>query len=220
MSVKVAVILSGCGVFDGSEIHESVSLLIALSAQGVAYQCYAPDRSQTEVIDHAKSLPTDEQRSVLAESARIARGDVLPLTASVASKVDAAFFPGGFGVAKQLSDFAKQQADMTVQSDVLAFGRAMVAAKNPMGFMCIAPILMPHFYPKGIRVTLGRAGDEAKQLETMGAVHVQASASEVVVDEVHRAASTPAYMLAQQPHEILNAAQGLVAQVMSWVEGD
>jgi enhancing lycopene biosynthesis protein 2 len=218
MSDKVAVILSGSGVFDGSELHEAVALLMALAQCGQDYHCYAPDIDQIEVVDHLKQTAVpNEKRSVLQESARIARGKVLPLTEAVAHDVNAAFFPGGFGVAKQLSDFARSGDAMSVQEDVLAFGRAMVALHKPMGFMCIAPILMPHFYPQGIRCTVGDQGEVADAIAHMGGVHVVAQASEVVVDSKHLAASTPAYMLAEHPSEVLSAAQALVKHILTWL---
>src|SRR5688572_22621400 len=103
---RVAVVLSGCGVYDGAEIHESVLTLLALDRAGVEITCVAPDVDQHHVVDHVGGSPTSERRRVLVESARIARGKVTPLAQLAAADVDAAIFPGGFGAAKNLCDFA------------------------------------------------------------------------------------------------------------------
>ena len=116
--LRTAVVLSGCGVFDGSECTESVAMLVTLSRQGCEVQCYAPDIPQHHVLDHTKDAEIEQERNVMVESARIARGNIKPLTDLITTDYDAIFFPGGFGAAKNLSDFGIKGADMTVHSDV------------------------------------------------------------------------------------------------------
>lgn len=204
---KVAVILSGCGVFDGAEIHESVLTLLALSQRGIAYQCFAPDMPQLHVVNHLTGdVMEAEQRNVLVESARIARGEVLPVSALVASDYDALLVPGGFGAAKNLSDFALAGADCQVQSDVLRGCREFAELGKPAGYMCIAPAVAARVYPEGVRLTIGNDKGTADAIRAMGAEHVDCDVENVVVDEGHRLVTTPAYMLA---NNIAEAAQGI-----------
>ena len=139
---KIAVVLSGCGVFDGAEIHESVLTLLAINRQGGEYQCFAPDVPQAHVIDHRSGKETGETRNVLTESARIARGKIEDLAAFRAEDYDALMFPGGFGAAKNLSSFAFDGPDCIVQKDVSAAIAAMRAAGKPIGALCISPAIM------------------------------------------------------------------------------
>lgn len=115
---KVAVVLSGCGVFDGSEIHEATSTLIALSMRGIAYQCFAPNIPQHQVINHLTGEEMNESRNVLVESARIARGDIKDLGDFSAEEYDAVIFPGGFGVAKNLCNLAFDGAACEVNEEI------------------------------------------------------------------------------------------------------
>ena len=75
MNRKVAVILSGCGVYDGSEIYESVITLLRLDQRGAKVQCFAPNIEQMHVINHLTGEEMPEKRNVLVESARLARGE-------------------------------------------------------------------------------------------------------------------------------------------------
>ena len=120
MSKKIAIILSGCGVYDGAEIHETVLTLLRLSQQGAQVQCFAPDKPQMHVINHLTGEEMPEQRNVLVESGRITRGQSRDVRELKAADFDALIMPGGFGVAKNLSDFAVKGADCTVDADVLA----------------------------------------------------------------------------------------------------
>ena len=140
--MRVGVVLSGCGVYDGTEIHEAALTLYFLDRSGAKIICMAPDAAQMHVIDHGKGSPTDEKRNVLVESARIARGEIKDLSAVSAADLDALIFPGGFGAAKNLCDFAVKGADCSVhpRSRTGSF-RQMHESKKPLGFLCIAPVL-------------------------------------------------------------------------------
>jgi len=211
--MKVAVILSGCGVYDGAEIHESVLTLLALSRAGVHSQCLAPNVNQSHVINHLTGeVATGETRNVLVEAARIARGDILDVGKANPADYSALFFPGGFGAAKNLCDFAFAGADCAVQPDVLKFASAFAAARKPVCFICIAPAMIPRIYGAGARATIGTDRDTAAAIEKMGGVHVACSVREIVVDEQHRIVSTPAYMLA---HNIAEAAAGIEQAVQA-----
>lgn len=214
MTKKVAVILSGCGVFDGAEIHESVITLLRLDQRGVQVQCFAPNVAQLHVINHLTGEEAPESRNVLVESARIARGNVKDVREAKVEDFDALIIPGGFGAAKNLSDFALKGADCTVQPDVLALGRAFAAAGKPIGLICIAPSLAARFYGEGVICTIGNAPDTAAALEKMGAVHEECVVGDVVEDAQRKLVTTPAYMLAQSISEAAAGINKLVDRVL------
>ncbi|NRA83410.1 MAG: isoprenoid biosynthesis glyoxalase ElbB [Gammaproteobacteria bacterium] len=204
---KIAVILSGCGVFDGAEIHESVLSLLAIKRLGGDYQCFAPDITQLDVIDHLSGeVISTDQRNVLQESARIARGEIKSLTEFNVNDFDALLVPGGFGAAKNLSNFAITGHDCEINQLVLTACRSVAAAKKPAAYLCIAPTLMPNVYPPGVSLTIGNDPQTVAQIEKMGAKHVDCLVSDYVFDQEHNVLSTPAYMLA---NDILEASVGI-----------
>jgi len=194
---KVGVVLSGCGVYDGSEIHEAVLTLLALDRLGAQIICMAPDVSQMHVIDHSKGEPSKgENRNVMVESARIARGEIKNMKDMTANDLDALIFPGGFGAAKNLCTFAVDGVDCSVNADVERLVKEMHAAKKPQGFICIAPVLaariLGEFKP---RLTIGKDADTASAIEKMGGTHVNCNVDEAAIDNVNKIVSAPAYML-------------------------
>jgi enhancing lycopene biosynthesis protein 2 len=215
MSKQVAIILSGCGVFDGAEIHESVLTMLALEENNAEYQCFAPDIRQHHVINHLSGEPMNEQRNVLIESARIARGKVKPVAQLSADQFDALIFPGGFGAAKNLSDFALKGANCQVEPSVLAAAQRFVAAKKPLGFICISPAMIPLIYGQKAKFTIGNDADTAAAIETMGGQHVCCPVDEFVVDRDYKIVSTPAYMLANNLSEAAAGIRKLVAEVLA-----
>lgn len=214
MSKKVAVILSGCGVFDGAEIHESVLTLLRLSQQGAQVQCFAPDKPQMHVINHLTGEETGETRNVLVESARIARGQAKDVRELKAADFDALILPGGFGAAKNLSDFAVKGADCTVDADVLAAIGQFRDAKKPIGLMCIAPALSARIFGEGVSCTIGNDEGTAGALEAMGARHQVCAVDNIVLDAGHCLVTTPAYMLAQSIAEAATGINALVDKVL------
>jgi len=206
MKQKVAVILSGCGVYDGAEIHESVLTLLRLDQRGAQVQCFAPNIPQLHVIDHYRGDEMDQQRNVLEESARIARGNIKDLHELHVADFDAVILPGGFGVAKNLSDFALLGARCTVQPDVLATTQAFVKAGKPVGLICIAPALAAKIFGAGVTCTIGTDHETAQAMTAMGAVHAECAVDDIVIDTQHKLVTTPAYMLAQS---ISQAAAGI-----------
>jgi enhancing lycopene biosynthesis protein 2 len=212
---KVAVILSGCGVFDGAEIHESVLTLWALEQEGAEYQCLAPDIEQAHVINHLTGEEMPEKRNVLVESARIARGNIKSLAEANPNDYAALILPGGFGAAKNLCDFAFKGADCKVNDQVLTFCKAMAEAKKPIGFICIAPAMIPHVYGEGAKATIGTDAETAAAIEKMGGQHVSCPVDEFVIDEERRVVSTPAYMLAGSISEAASGITKLVKQVVA-----
>ncbi|MGY0147266.1 isoprenoid biosynthesis glyoxalase ElbB [Edwardsiella tarda] len=211
---RVGVVLSGCGVFDGSEIHEAVLTLLALSRAGAQAVCLAPDREQTQVIDHRSGEAVAERRNMLAEAARIARGEVTPLAQGDASQLDALIVPGGFGAAKNLSSLASDGAACWVDSDLQRLVRELHQAGKPLGFICIAPALLPKLLGAPVRVTIGNDAGTAAAIEAMGGQHVACPVDEIVVDTAQRVVTTPAYMLAGSIAEAAQGIDKLVAQVL------
>ena len=212
---KIGVVLIGCGVYDGTEIHEAVITLLSIARSGAQAICFAADKTQTDVINHLTGEPMAESRNVLVEAARIARGDIQPLAAARAEDLDALIVPGGFGAAKNLSNFASQGAECLVDSDLKALTLAMHEAGKPLGFMCIAPALLPKIFPIPLRITIGTDLDTAEVVEEMGAEHVPCPVDDIVVDEEHKVVTTPAWMLAQNIAEAASGIEKLVARVLA-----
>lgn len=210
---RVGVILSGCGVFDGSEVQEASATLISLAQHGIEYQCMAPDRD-FDVIDHRTQEPTGEKRNVLTESARIARGEILDLKDVKGADYDAFFLPGGFGAAKNLCTFATMGPDCEVDPQVERVLREASDAGKPIGFICIAPALGAKvFGDKGVRLTIGHDAGTAEAVGKTGATHVEADAEQIVIDDEHNMVSTPAYMEAKNPAQVYAGINALVENI-------
>jgi enhancing lycopene biosynthesis protein 2 len=213
---KVAVLLSGSGVFDGTELHESVLTLLEIARSGANYQCFAPDIAQLHVVNHLTGeVDEADNRNVLVESARIARGDVLPVVELNVNEFDALIIPGGFGAAKNLCNFALAGAEHIIDPSVKHFISQFTEAKKPVGFMCISPVMIPQCYEAGVLGTIGSDVDTAAAFEKQGGRHQVAQVDAIVVDEVNKVVSTPAYMLADNIVDAHNGIAKLVARVLS-----
>ncbi|WP_210397210.1 isoprenoid biosynthesis glyoxalase ElbB [Motiliproteus sediminis] len=212
---KVAVILAGCGVYDGSEIYESVLTLFNLEQQGASYQCMAPNIDQLHVIDHRTGeVAEGETRNVLTEAARLARGNIIDLADANPDDYDALIIPGGFGAAKNLSDFALEGSACQVNAQVASFARAMAAADKPVGLICIAPAMTPRLFGEGTICTIGHDQDTAAAISAMGGQHERCDVDEVVIDTDRKIVTTPAYMLAGSISEADSGISKLVAEVV------
>jgi enhancing lycopene biosynthesis protein 2 len=219
MSMKqVAVVLSGCGVYDGAEIHEAVLTLLALDRAGAQAVCFAPDKAQLHVINHLSGEEMPESRNVLLESARIARGKIQALSLADAEQLDALIVPGGFGAAKNLSSFATQGAECSVDPDLSKLIREMHKKNKPMGFMCIAPTLLPKVFDQPLRLTIGNDPDLGEVIDAMGGEPVICPVDDIVVDIENKVVTTPAYMLAQSIGEAAQGIDKLVSRVLDLVE--
>ena len=214
MSKKIAVILSGCGVYDGAEIHESVITLLRLDQRGAQVQCFAPDIAQLHVINHLTGVEMPESRNVLVESARIARGAVKDIGQANAADFDALIVPGGFGAAKNLSNFAVEGAGCSINPQVLALAEAFAEAGKPVGLICISPALAAKIYGPGVTCTIGNDADTAAALDKMGATHVECTVEDIVEDPARKLVSTPAYMLGKNISEVASGINKLVDRVL------
>ncbi len=217
---KFAVILAGCGHKDGTEINEAVCLLLAIDQHQCEYQCFAPDRPQAEVIDHVTgNKVANAKRNIMTEAARIARGNIMPIEQFKAKDYDALFFPGGFGAAKNLCNYAFKGADMEVQPDVARAILEMYEAKKPIGAMCIAPVMLARLIP-GVHVTLGTEGsDVADHVRSWGAHHVQTEHGDVCADNGNLVFTTPAFMLDATLKDVYDGAYNMVEAVLEYLEG-
>jgi enhancing lycopene biosynthesis protein 2 len=218
MKAKVGVLLSGCGVFDGSEIHEAVLTLLALDRAGAIAVCMAPDIPQLHVVNHYTQEESAETRNVLVESARIARGDIRDIATMGAKDLDALIIPGGFGAAKNLSDFALKGAQSTVQVQVERLLQEMVAAAKPVGAICIAPVTLTRaLAEKHPEVTIGTDTETADAIEKMGGVHKRCSVDMIHVDQTNKLVSTPAYMLGPNIKDVAVGIERLVKQIIAMI---
>jgi len=216
---RFAVILSGCGVFDGSEIHESVLTLLAIDRLGGRYRCYAPDRPQWHVVNHLTgAVAAGESRNVLVESARIARGEISDLASFDPAEADALILPGGFGAAKNLSSFVSDGAACTVDPAVERAVRAMAAAGKPIGALCIAPAVLARILGDGVELTIGHDPATAAAITATGAHHRSADQAEVVVDRAHKVATSPCYMLPSSIATIAEGAENTVRALLDLIE--
>ncbi len=218
MKKKIGVVLSGCGVYDGSEIHEAVFTLLAIDRNGAEAVCMAPDMELDEV-NHISGEATGAKRNVLLESARIARGKVRNISEVKATELDALIFPGGFGAAKNLCTFAFKGAAATIQPEVARLLREVAAAKKPIGAICIAPALVAatlgkEYQPK---VTIGNDAGTAAAIQQTGSEHIDCPVREFVVDKQNRIVSTPAYMLAERISEAYDGIDKTVKAVIDMI---
>ncbi|MBI4208618.1 MAG: isoprenoid biosynthesis glyoxalase ElbB [Deltaproteobacteria bacterium] len=222
MPQKVGVILSGCGVLDGAEIHESVLTLLALDRSGAEAVCMSPNKDQRDVVNHLTNQPMrGEKRNVLIEAARIARGKIRDIKEIHAKDIDAVILPGGYGAAKNLSDYAVKGADCEVDPEVSRLLREMTAAKKPIGAICISPVVLA----KAMQVdgavhptlTIGCDRGVAGDLQKMGSSHQECPVQEFVVDKENKIVTTPAYMLGPGIKEVAQGIEKLVKAVLALI---
>lgn len=216
MKKKIGVILSGCGVYDGSEIHESVITMLAIDRAGAEMLLCAPDVEQMHVVNHLTGdVSVGESRNVLVESARIARGAIRDSAEVKADEIDALILPGGFGAAKNLCDFAVQGSSCSVDEGIARLLKEVHSQGKPIAAVCIAPAVLARVLgEENPSLTIGADFDTAEALESMGARHVTCPVRECVVDEENRIITTPAYMLAQNMAEAADGIEQTVKELM------
>lgn len=212
---KIAVILSGCGYLDGAEITEAISTLVAIGQQGAEYQCFAPNKDVAET-NHITQKPTGQNRNVMQEAARIARGEIQPLEELKVQGFDALAFPGGFGAALHLCDFAQKGSGGNIDPEVLRIVKEFHDAKKPIAAICIAPAIMAlAFGDKGVNVTIGDDQGTASEVEKTGAKHSNCAVEKYVVDTANKVITTPAYMYGTaKPHQIFEGVSGAIAELI------
>jgi enhancing lycopene biosynthesis protein 2 len=211
---KFAVILSGSGVFDGAEIHEATLTLLAIKKSGADYEIFAPDIDQYHVINHITGEVMHEKRNVLVESARIARGKIKSLNQFKAGHFDAIILPGGFGAAKNLSNWAFEGDNCKVNPEVEKALKEMHNAKKPIGAMCIAPVILAKLFP-GTNLTTGDDKASGDFIKKMGSGYTRTSHGEVIADKTKKLFSTPCYMLDADIVKIAEGTENLVREMLA-----
>ena len=215
---KVGLVLSGCGVNDGSEIHEAVITMLELDKAGAEMVLMAPNIDQLHVINHATGEEMDDSRNVLIESARISRGNIEDIAGVTSDNLDALIFPGGFGVSKNLSDYAMSGMECSVNPDVLRLSREVHNNQKPIGVICIAPAIMAKILAGDTELTIGFDEQTAADIDAMGAKHVLCPVDEIVIDKEKKVVSTPAYMEAKSIKEAASGIEKLVAEILSMIK--
>lgn len=210
---KFAVILAGCGVYDGAEIHEATLSMYAIMKNGAEYKIFAPDIKQHHVINHITGEEMNEDRNVLIESARIARGQISPLSAFKPEDFDAILFPGGFGAAKSLSNFAFKGAEAKVDIQVKKAIQDMHLTKKPIGALCISPALIALSLDK-LEMTIGNDKATAEALSNLGVHHIETSHGDVIHDKLNNVFTTPCYMLDANILDIAQGAESIIEAMM------
>jgi len=218
---KIGVLLSGCGVNDGAEIHESVITMLALDRAGVEAVMMAPNIDQMHVVNHYTGQEMDEFRNVLVESSRIARGNIKDMAEVTGNDIDALIIPGGFGVVKNLCDYAMAGSECSINPDVFRLVTEVHLLQKPIGAICIAPAMMAKILgeqDQSAEMTIGSNESTANDIKTMGSTHVTCSVTEMVVDKEKKIITTPAYMEAQSIKEAAEGIEKLVVEILSMVE--
>ncbi|KAH1185165.1 glutamine amidotransferase-like class 1 domain-containing protein 3A, mitochondrial [Mauremys mutica] len=222
MGKRVALVLAGCGVLDGSEVHEASAALVHLSRGGAQVRIFAPNIEQMHVVDHFRGSPTEEKRNVLVESARLARGNIEDLAELKVGEFDAVIFPGGFGVAKNLCSWAVDGKNCTVNELVKSTLQAFHSAKKPIGLCCISPVLAAKVFP-GCEVTVGHDknvdgrfpdAETASAIVELGCKHICKDVTESHVDATNKIVTTCAFMCKAPLHEIFDGIGTMVAEVL------
>ncbi len=214
---KIAVILSGCGVYDGSEIHEATLTLYAIDKNGAEYQIFAPDMQQHDVVNHLTGKTINETRNVLVEAARIARGNILSLDKFNAKKFDAVIFPGGFGAAQNLSTYAFDGVNCKVNTQVADAIKSMAKLNKPIGALCISPVIIAKVL-SDVELTIGQDAHTANDVSQMGATHKNTNNGEVVVDMKNKIVTNPCYMLNATIAQIGEGADNVVKSILELIE--
>lgn len=219
MAKRIGVLLSGCGRFDGSEIHETVLTLLALDRAGVDILCAAPDVNHHHVINHLTQEEMDETRNVLVESSRIARGNIIDLKSLHAQEIDGLILPGGFGAAKNFSTFAIKGPDAQIDPQVSGLLQQMHKAAKPIGAICISSttvvMALNKYQP---HVTIGKDTAVAAAINSFGGVHHLCDVDSVHVDIHNKIVSTPAYMLGPGIKDVAVGIEKLVQKVIALIE--
>ena len=216
MKKKIAILIGGCGHRDGSEIHETTMTMLAVEEHGATYQMFAPNRNQDHVLNHLDGTEMHEQRNMLVEAARIARGNILPLENFDVNQFDAVIFPGGFGVAKNFFNYAFKGMDCEVDEQIAHIIQSVHQAGKPIGALCISPVLMAKILGN-ITVTIGQDAKTARDIEQMGATNVNTSNGDVVTDKKNKIFSTPCYMLDANLVDIHEDAYNLVEAMIEYM---
>ncbi|WP_375327027.1 isoprenoid biosynthesis glyoxalase ElbB [Candidatus Tisiphia endosymbiont of Nemotelus uliginosus] len=211
---KVAVVISGCGHLDGAEIFETVFTLLELDKHQTEVKIFAPNIKQLQVINHLTQEKMPEQRNVLVESARIARGQIRALPELKVQNFDALILPGGFGAALNLSDLAANNENAKVIADFKEIIVQFYKAAKPIGAICISPALLALALKEHAKITI-TLGNKNELIQKLAATEQTCLADNIAVDEKNKLVTTPAFMLNAPLTQIHTGISALVAKVIN-----
>lgn len=195
MEKKVAVILSGCGFLDGTEIGEALLSLLAIQTQGMTHHCFALDRDQKKVTSHRTQKDVNETRNILDESGRIARCDVQPIDQLKGKDYDLLWMPGGYGSLVNHSDFTEKGVNCSLDAEINRVINEFYEHRKPIVALCISPLIVAKALEgKGVTITLGTKDEPFENLEKLGHKPKRCRADEYALDPKHHIYSAPAYM--------------------------
>ncbi|MBU2590965.1 MAG: isoprenoid biosynthesis glyoxalase ElbB [Nitrospinota bacterium] len=223
---KVAVVLSGCGVYDGSEIQEAVITMLEIRKNGAEYQCFAPDKEHFHIINHLTGEEMPEKRNILIEAARIARGDIKPLSELRGKDYDAIVIPGGFGSAKNLTRWGIDGPKGDIDPDIKRVLIEAVEAGIPTGLLCMSPVIMAKALEgtgRSVRLTVGTTEEKSPYdidaisngIDSVGARSAMCPVRKFVIDEENKVITTPAYMMEANIEEVAEGISRAVSKLLS-----
>ncbi|NOQ72553.1 MAG: isoprenoid biosynthesis glyoxalase ElbB [Crocinitomix sp.] len=203
--MKIGVLLSGCGVYDGSEIQEAVLTMLAIQEAGHEYICISVDEKQHHVINHTNGDEMDESRNMLVESARIARGDIHEISTVSPADIDAVVMPGGFGAAKNFSTWAFAGPESEILPQVKLFLVNMANVGKPICALCVSPVVLAKALEGSAihpTLTLGSSNEPSHYdidgfhagIEKVGAKSTAKGIKEISIDRENKIVSAPCYM--------------------------
>ena len=129
-------------MYDGSDVHESVLLLLALEEAGERPVLLAPDIRQGRTVDHLSAGTVEgEDRNVLCESARLGRGIVRALATVRPDELEALVIPGGYGPVVNFSGgFAMPGAARRILPEVEPFLQHFLMERKPLGLIGLGEV--------------------------------------------------------------------------------
>ncbi len=204
--MKIGVLLSGAGVYDGAEIHEAVLTLLEIESLGYEAICIGIDAPQHHVINHLNGQEQTHGRNMLEEAARIARGQIREIRTVVPADLDALVIPGGFGSAKNFSSWAFEGPNAQIRPDVKLLLVNMYNVGKPIVALCVSPVLLALAFEDmaiGQQLTIGSSSvpspynisDFQEGLQAKGAQTPNCSIQEICIDASNRIITAPCYML-------------------------
>lgn len=226
--MKFGILLSGCGVYDGAEIHESVFSMLAVAEAGHDYQCVSVNKNQHHVVNHLNGEEMPEERNMMVEAARIARGDVKEISEINPGNIDGLIIPGGFGSAKNFSDWAFKGPDGDILPEVKLLIVNMINAGKPIVALCVSPVLVAKALEDSdfhAQLTLGNTTDASPYeisgfhagIEQVGAVAAEKATTEVLVDENLKVITAPCYMMEANVVEVRKNIQQAVLKMIELI---
>lgn len=226
--MKIGILLSGCGVYDGAEIQETVLTMLAIKESGHDYVCISIDKPQHHVINHLNGEVMNESRNMLVESARIARGEIKNIMETGPAELDALVIPGGFGSAKNFTKWAFSGPDGEILPEVKLFLVNLVNVGKPICALCVSPVVLAKALEGSIfhaNLTLGSDKETSpydipgfnEGIEKVGATATMKTVREVLVDTKNKIVSAPCYMMDATIVEIRNNIKAAIAETIMLV---